>query len=250
MKKITLSLFALFLFIQSYGQGVEWSFLANSGLYRYSGNYTVSSTALVGVVPGTKDGYANNPYGHLYGFSYGAGFQAQYVSTGGFIIGLQGAYDVLRSKENVTNAYRGDIVLYLAPGDYTGGYTGAPATGNAYSTSQDVNINPYIGYRVKTRKLKIDLMPGVDMGYNVSTYASFDAKDQAGNHYQANNYAGTVSPDIRLRFGAAAWYKKYALTASYAHGLKNFSAHLLNDNPTPQYARSELVRFGLAVRLN
>ena len=247
MKKIILSLFILFLFMQSYGQGIEWSFLANSGLYRYSGNYTVSSTFLVGVVPGTKDGYSNNQYGHLYGFSYGAGFQAQYVSKGGFIFGLQTVYDVLRSKENIDHIYRGDLYLedyYLANNGAT------PATGHAFLTSQDFNINPYIGYRVKTKKLKIDLMPGVDMAYNVSSYRSFNAKDNAGNHYQASNYAGTGPADFRLRFGAAAWYKKYGFTASYAHGLKNFTEYILNDNPSAQYTRSELIRFGLAIRLN
>jgi len=248
MKKITLTLFTVFLFMQSYGQGIEWSFLANSGLYRYTGSYTVSSTFLINVVPGTKSGYPNNRFGNLYGFSYGAGFQAQYVSKGGFIMGLQTAYDVLRSKENVDHIYRGDLVLTTA--DYIANYAGIPATGHACLTGQDININPYIGYRIKTKNLKIDLMPGVDMAYNVSLYQSFNAKDNVGNHYQASNYAGTLPSDIRLRFGAAAWYKKYAFTASYAHGLKNFTGYILDDDPSGHYTRSELIRFGLAVRLN
>ena len=248
MKRTILALFALLLFSQSYGQSLEWSFQANSGLYRYTGNNTVSSTFLINVIPGTKDGYANNRYGNLYGFSYGADFQAQHVSGGGFIVGLQAGYDILRSKENINRIYRGD--LYLEDANYFAAYNGMPATGQAFLTSQDFNVNPYIGYRLKTKNLKIDLMPGVDMGYNVSVYQSFNAKDDAGNHYQANNYAGTTSPDIRLRFGAAAWYKTYARMASYARGLTNFSSHLLNNNPTPRYTKSELIRFGLAIRLN
>jgi len=208
----------------------------------------VSSTFLVNVVPGTKSGYVNNQYGHLYGFSYGAGFQAQYVSKGGFIIGLQTSYDILRSKENIDHVFRGD--LYLESGDYIANYSGTPSTGHAFLTSQDFNINPYIGYRLKTKNLKIDLMPGVDMAYNVSTYQSFNVKDNAGNHYQASNYAGTSPADFRLRFGAAAWYKKYAFTASYAHGLKNFTEFILDDNSAGHYTRSELIRFGLAIRLN
>ena len=93
-------------------------------------------------------------------------------------------------------------------------------------------------------------MPGVDMAYNAGVSQSFNAKDDGGNRYQASNYTGTVSPDIRLRFGVAAWYKKYAFTASYAHGLKNFSEFYLDDNASAKYTHSELIRFGLAIRLN
>ncbi|HZY38922.1 MAG TPA: hypothetical protein VFE53_19815 [Mucilaginibacter sp.] len=247
MKKITLTLFTFFLFLQSYGQNLEWSFLANSGLYRYTGNYTVSTTFLNNVQANTKQGYANNPYGNLFGFSYGAGFQTQHITSGGFIFGLQASYDILRSKENINDVYPGG--LYLATSDPFF-YSGIPATGQSFLVSQDINFNPYIGYRLKTKKVKIDLMPGIDLGYNVSVSEYGDAKDQNGNKYQTSYYNGTLSPDILLRFGVAAWYKKLALTASYASGLTNFNSHLMNDNPTPQYTRSELIRFGLAIRLN
>src|ERR1700679_3830904 len=105
MKKTTLVLFTFFLFLQSYGQGLEWSFLANSGPYHLTGNYTVSTTYLYNVQAGAKQGYASNPYGNLQGLSYGGGFQAQYHASSGFIIGLQATYDVLRSKENINAVY-------------------------------------------------------------------------------------------------------------------------------------------------
>jgi hypothetical protein len=246
MRKTALTLFAIFLFINTYGQSIEWSFLANSGLYRYTGNYTVSTTFLNNVHANIKQGYANNPYGNLFGFSYGAGFQVQHNAAGGFIVGLQASYDILRAKENINNVYIGG--LYQAP-DYFN-YTGTPATGQSFLVSQDVNFNPYIGYRLKAKKVKIDLMPGIDLGCNVSVYEYGNAKDESGNKYQTSYYSGTLSPDLRLRFGAAAWYKRFAFTASYAHGLTNFSSHLPNDNPTPQYTKSELIRFGVALRLN
>jgi hypothetical protein len=248
MKKITLALFAFFIFLQSYGQSLEWSFQANSGVYHLTGNYTVSTTFLNGVQANAKQGYANNPYGNLFGFAYGAGFQAQHVAAGGFIIGLQASYDILRTRENINDVY--PVGLDQATGDYIFNYNGVAATGQSVLVSQDVNFNPYIGYRIKAKNVKIDLMPGIDLGYNVSVYEYGNAKDAGGNKYQTSYYSGTLSPDLRLRFGAAAWYKKYAFTASYAHGLTNFSSDLLNDNPTPMYTRSELIRFGLAIRLN
>src|ERR1700729_1647369 len=101
MRKTTLTLFAIFLFINAYGQNIEWSFQANSGVYHLTGNYTVSTTFLNGVQANAKQGYANNPYGNLFGFAYGAGFQAQHVAAGGFIIGLQASYDILRTRENI-----------------------------------------------------------------------------------------------------------------------------------------------------
>ena len=84
MKKTILTLFTFFLFLQSYGQGIEWSFQANSGLYRLTGNNTVSTTFLNNVQANTKQGYAGDPYGNLRGFSYGGGFQAQYNTAPGF----------------------------------------------------------------------------------------------------------------------------------------------------------------------
>jgi hypothetical protein len=248
MKRTTLTLFAFLFFLQSYGQSLEWSFLANSGLYHLTGNYTVSTTFLNNVQANSKQGYANNPYGNLFGFSYGGGFQAQHVAAGGFIVGLQGTYEFLRSKENINAVYPAG--LDQATGDYISNYNGVPSTGQSVLVSQDVDFNPYVGYRLKAKKVKIDLMPGIDLAYNLSVYEYGNAKDGAGQKYQTGYYNGTLSPDIRLRFGAAAWYKKFALTASYAHGVTNFSSHLLNDNPTPQYTRSELIRFGVALRLN
>jgi len=247
MKRTSLIVFTLFLFLQSYGQSLEWSFLANSGLYHLTGNYTVSTTFFNNVQANTKQGYANNPYGNLFGFSYGGGFQAQHVTAGGFIMGLQTTYEFLRTRENINTVYPAG--LDQATGNYFN-YSGIPATGQSVLVSQDVNFNPYIGYRLKTGKLKIDITPGVDLAYNLSVYEYGNAKDESGYKYQTSYYNGTLSPDIRLRFGAAAWYKKIAFTASYAHGLSNFSSHLLNDDPTPYYTRSELIRFGLALRLN
>ena len=248
MRKTTLTLFAIFLFINAYGQNIEWSFLANSGLYHLTGNYTVSTTFLNNVQANAKQGYANNPYGNLFAFSYGGGFQAQYLAKSGVIIGLQAAFDVLRSKENINDVYPAG--LYQATGDYYFNYTGIPATGKSFLVSQDIDFSPYIGYRLNAKKIKIDLMPGIDLGYNLSVYEYGNAKDESGNKYQTSYYSGTLSPDLRLRFGIAAWYKKFALTAGYAHGLTNFSSHLLNDDPTPMYTRSELIRFGIALRLN
>jgi hypothetical protein len=249
MKKTVLTLFAIFCMIQAHGQGIDWSFQANSGLYRLTGNTAVSATGLSNVQSGSKQGYADNPYGNLSGVSYGAGFQAQHVTPGGFIVGLQADYDILRSKENINAAYPAGV-YYLEPSYQSIGYIGGAATSQSFLVSQDVDFNPYIGYRFKTKKVKIDLMPGIDLAYNVSVSEYGNAKDQNGNKYQTSFYTGTFSPDMRLRIGAAAWYKNFALTASYARGLSNFSSHFLYEDPTVVYTRSELVRFGLAIRLN
>jgi len=249
MKISALTLFAFLFFLQSYGQSLEWSFQANSGLYRLTGNNTVSTTFLNNVQANTKQGYAGNPYGNLRGFSYGGGFQAQYNTRSGFIIGLQTDYDFLRSKENVYAVYPSGV-YFLTPFYNILTPTDGPTVGHSVLVSQDVDFNPYIGYRLKAKKVKIDLMPGIDLAYNVSTSEYGSAKDNGGQKYQTSFYTGTFSPDLRLRFGAAAWYKKIALIASYAYGLTNFSSHFLYDDPTPQYTRSELIRFGLALRLN
>src|SRR6201999_2705036 len=131
-----LTLLAISLFAGVKAQGIEWSFQVNSGPYRYHGNSSVSSTFLTDVDPQKKQGSANNPYGSQGAFSYGAGFQAQWVSKSGFFAGLQASFDVLRSKAGVDTIYT-DLIELEPFGDFF--YAGTPATGKTYLVTQDIN---------------------------------------------------------------------------------------------------------------
>jgi hypothetical protein len=246
MKTTLLSLFAVFFLAQSYGQSFEVSLLANGGLFHYSGNYPVSYSFFNDPEAGKTQGYTNNPYGKSNAFSYGFGGQAELISKGGFIIGLQAAFEVLRSKVNIDTLYGNEVTPF---------YNYGPEADNIYVhgqtilQSQFINLNPFIGYRFNIKNVRLDLTPGVDIAFNVNTHEYGRATGAGNNVYQTNYNYGKGKTDLRARFGAAAWYKKFGLTASYSRGLTNYSSHLLNDSPTAYTTNSEVMRFGLAYRI-
>jgi hypothetical protein len=253
MKRALLVLLAFFTVMGVYAQKIELSFQANTGAYHYSG---ASATAVSffnqgGATP--ESYYTSNPYGSKGGFSYGAGVQAQHVSTGGFITGLQAGYDILRSKTDINSVH--PFVLYdpnyqtLAAIDYS-----IPAKGQTYLQNQSINLSPYVGYRFKLKKIKFDLMPGMDFAFNLSSKEKGTATSDGGTVYKTNIKQPDAPTDIRLKFGIAASYKKWGITAGYAHGITNLdsSANSLNKNYTGDNGHtlhSELLRFGVTCRI-
>lgn len=243
MKNILLTLFALLLFASAKGQGFEWSVQANSGLYRYTGNGSTSSTIFNGDPSSQEKGYANNPYGSTLGFSYGGSFEGTWIAKSGFIAGLNGSLDVLQSRENITTATPNVLFsLNISPplSISMSGYSGL--------TTEDINANPFIGYRFKGQKIKIDIMAGADLAFSVNTYEHTSLKDANGDKYANNSFLNNLPADTRIRIGTAIWYHRLGITASYAAGLTNLTAKELNDS-TPPTTKSELGRFGLAYRL-
>jgi len=251
MRKLLLTLSAFFLLTQLHAQKIEIAVQANSGLFHYSGNASTASTFFL---PGSAASQyrSNNPYGSENGFSYGAGMQAQFVGKSGFILGLQAGYDLFRSKEAINGVY--PYNNSYAPDFYTIATANAipfSASGEAFIVNQDITLNPYIGYRLQAKKIKIDLMPGVDISYNFSSYNKGNATASDGTAYKADYNLDKAPTDVRLRFGAAAWYNRWGITASYAHGLINYTSNLdyLGAAAGPNTVNSEVIRFGIIYRI-
>jgi hypothetical protein len=245
MKKILLTLFCVFVIVQLHAQKFEISLLANSGLYHYTGSSTTSTS---GIIAGSnaQQNYTNNPYGNKNGVSYGGNIQAQYIAKSGFITGLQAGYEVLRSEVDINTYYPLVFNVYT---DVTGPFASPqiPVKGQSVLQNQNININPYIGYRWQTNTINIDLMPGIDLGFNIRSYDKGKATDSNGNTYQTDLRRSNAPTDVRFRLGAAAMYKKFGLTASYAIGLTNFEKNMIGD--ANYDARSRLFRFGISYRI-
>ncbi len=248
MKIALLTLFILFLSTRLFAQKIELSIQANSGLFSYAGNAT-ASTSFINEGVDDKSDYTNNPYGSKNGFSYGGDVQAQYVSKSGFITGLQAGYEVLRSKVDVDNY---DPIIITIFYNYPEVFQ-IPVKGHTYLQNQDININPYIGYRLNLKKIKIDIMPGMDIGINANSYDKGSATGTDGTVYKVDYKMPKSPTDVRLRLGVAAWFKRFGLTASYAHGLTNFASNLdvtAGGGSAPALnAHSELIRFGISYRI-
>jgi len=249
MKKYLLILIPLMLSgLQLCAQKLEVSVQANTGLFHFAGKSTTATTqVLQGSTTGNATDYANNPYGNKNGFSYGGSIQAQTVSKGGFIVGLQGGYELLRSKVEVNKYSPITSVLY---GDYLPIAANDPSfavTGHVAFQSQSINLNPYFGYRFQLNKVKLDILPGMDIGLILDSRDKGEVKDKDGKIYKVNRERTKAPTDVRLRLGAVASYGRYGLNASFAHGLTNYMKNYIGD--ASFNAHSEYFRLGLSYRL-
>ncbi|WP_413666436.1 hypothetical protein ACEN9X_18035 [Mucilaginibacter sp. Mucisp86] len=249
MKKYLLILAPLMLSgLQLCAQKLEVSVQANTGLFHFAGKSTSATTqVLQGSITGDPMNRANNPYGNKNGFSYGGSVQIQTISKGGFIVGLQGAYELLRSKVNVDKYTPITTVLY---GDYlpiTANDPSFAVTGHIAFQNQSINLNPYIGYRFQLNKVKLDILPGMDLGLILDSRDKGEVKDKDGKIYKVDYKRSKAPTDVRLRLGTVASYGRYGLNASFAHGLTNYMKDMVGD--ASFNAHSEYFRLGLSYRL-
>jgi len=247
MKRLLLTLMALFTGTHLFAQKIEVSAQAYSGLFHFGGrSATASSTVVQSSITGNPDNYTNNPYGNKNAISYGIAAQVQAVSKNGFIFGLQAGYEFLQSKVNIgqyaSAVYYDPNVNYIAPAhpDFT-------VTGHANLENRFINLNPYIGYRLQLQKVNLDILPGIDVGFNLSTYDTGTVKDNDDRVYTIDRKINNTPTDVRLRFGLAATYNQFGITVSYAHGLTNYESNVVSD--TKFEAHSELIRFGISCQL-
>lgn len=251
MKKYFLVLLVFLAFNSLYGQKIEISVQANSGLFHYSGNGTASAS-FINQGQSQRQDYTNNPYGNKNGFSYGINIQAQHISKSGFIMGVQGGYDILRSKVDITGYFPFYISVFPFANSFAAVYP-LPAKGQTFLENRTVNLSPYLGYRVKFKNISLDVLPGIDIAFNLSSYDKGKATsvnppaNQAPETYQTHFKRPDAPTDIRLRLGLAANYKRIAINISYANGLTNYEKNMTGSNLN---ARSELIRFGIAYKLS
>jgi len=241
MKRSLLLLSTLFWFTGLYAQ-FDVSIQANSGPFHYTGS-SATATTVFWPSTGYNNAYVITPFGANNAFSYEIGAKVQYVANG-FIVGLQSNFQSLRSSEAITQAspYNGMIIFFGIANP-----SNISATGTAYLRTEYIDVNPYIGYRISTKKLKIDLMPGVDIGYITDSHSYGQVTDVNG-HYTFDNKMdfGTVHKDWRLKFEAVVWYKRFGINASQSVGLTNYTG----DSPVnTQNAKSRLTLFGISYRI-
>jgi len=260
MKKQLLILMAMLLTASSlFAQKFELSVQANSGLFHFSGKSAAATSHVLQGSTTSPDpmNYTSNPYGNRNGFGYGGTLQGQFVTKAGFIWGLGAGYELLRSRVNIDRytplVYYTDLQLqtltFIDPS--------FPVNGHTSLQNQSINLNPYIGYRFNFRKIKLDILPGLDFAFLSNTKDKGSVKDKDGKVYTVNRERSKSPNDIRLRAGAVASYGRFGLNASYAHGVTNYLSGYLSVTSPDQgnsgatfKANSELFRFGISYRIN
>jgi len=229
-----------------HAQKTEVSIQANSGLFRYSGTAATSYSPSTEASPYGQD-YFNNPYGSKNSISYSGDIQVQHVDKKGFIAGIQAGYEILRSVVGINGYFPS---YYFYPGFNIAFSQGAPqpATGQDVLVNQTINISPYIGYRLQIKKIRLDLLPGISLGFNINSYDKWKGTDNnSGIIFQGNTKLADAPMDLQLKFASVAYYNKWGITVSYAHGLTNLNKYMYGYlNST---AHSELLSFGIAYKI-
>jgi hypothetical protein len=245
MKRHLLILLIICTTLQVKAQKWEVSLQGGTTFSHFTGS---AATSNAGFVEGYKDGnqyYSiNNSSGKKLAFGYSGGLQTQYVSKGGFIIGLGANYELLRSKVNINAVY--PQVYYLMQALYLYGPPSYPATGSAYLSNRFITVSPYIGHRIKLKNSSLDLLPGIDMAFGLNSNESGTAADD-NKTYKADVKNTKPLTDIRLKIGAAFNYRQFSLNAGYAHGILNYDRHYVGGTPK---LYSELYRLGVGYRIN
>ncbi|MBD1367157.1 outer membrane beta-barrel protein [Mucilaginibacter sp. ZT4R22] len=241
MKKLLLSVTLVFACITLFAQKPEVTVGAYSGLFRYSG----TSSESVSFINASSDNnaiksYTNNPYGNKFGIGYGIGGQAQLVGKGGFLVGLQAAYEQLKSKIDI-NRVSSFVPVSSGPAN------NFDANGSTALKNNIININPYIGYRIPLAKIKLDILAGTDIGFISSTHEKGSAKGSNGDTYTTDLDRTTVTEDFRLRIGFVASLNKFSLNASYANGISNYMGGYIGGGS--HNAHSKVIRIGLGYRI-
>ena len=233
MKKLLLSAVLAMATLQTFAQKLEVTVHATTNVYHYAGDDARSTSFLLeGTTPANT--YTNDPYGSKSASGFGVATQAQYVTKVGFIAGLQAGYERVKSNIVLESFYLNGTSPRIA------------TSGNTYLKSDYINLNPYIGYRVALSKISIDLMPGMDIGFKTQMREEGTATDGTTT-LTSNREREDKKTDLRLRFGIAANYNRFGITANYAHGLTNFKAGLIGGPAQEAYSR--LWRFGVSYRI-
>jgi len=246
MKKTLLTLFGIVAVMHLYAQKVEVSVEANSGSFYYSGASAAGNTEIIQ----TSDdkNHTNNTYGSNSAFGYGFAVQTQVVSKCGFLYGLQAGYDVLKSK-TIINAVA-PFEVFFPSANYI--VLPNPAMGQTYLQDKFINLNPYVGYRLRLKNIKIDILPGADVAFNTSSYNKGEATTTNNNNvYQVDEKLANAPVDVRLKMGLAVACNRFGITASYARGITNYEKDIV-DNTTGKddyNAQSRLFRLGITYRI-
>ena len=233
----------MFLFNKLNAQHIELNFQAYGGLFHYSGG-TTSTESVVNLTSINGQNSSNNPFGSNNAYSYGLGAQVTVVNKSGLLFGLKAGYEVLRSSLNINGLY---FNYNYEPGTIFYDINRAnqiDANGQTILTSNQIVISPFIGYRIKINKIKVDLTPGLDIGFNFKGVEKDEAIDATGKSYLTSFSINNIPTDIRIKFGSAVNYQRYGLTAGFSQGLTNLNRNVANNS-----ANSEFLQLGISYKL-
>lgn len=234
MKNLISLCLVLMLIHPSMAQKTETYVSLNSGLFSFQGVSATETSQLN--LYSDQLGSTNNPFGGQKGLSAGVAYHMQRISKGRVITGVGIGYEILRSKLalDAVNRYDGRANVRLEASGYTN------------LSSHFINGFPYVGYRLLTTPVSLDLAAGFDVGYILKAYESGQATGSDGIKYSSFSDRTGNRFDVRPRVQVSATYAQIGVYAGYAYGLINYKKGWVGGQ---NQCTSEIIRFGLLYKL-
>lgn len=243
MKTLKLLLLFMTCTTLSFGQKLEFAGQLNSGLAKYGGESAARATAILHNI--TSEGtysYTNHPYGSRFAPSpsFGASVQLQRVTRRNLLLGVQAGAESLRSSIQVQGVYVTESSWNSVSSEYKS------ANGKTVIRNDFLNLHPYLGYRINTGAVDVDLSIGPEIGVGLKSREKGEATAEDGSEYTTNREINDPEADIRGRVGVILYHNHFGLSVSYAHGVTNYMRGYDGGNSV---LYSRVLRLGLLYRL-
>ncbi|TLU99098.1 hypothetical protein [Dyadobacter luticola] len=230
-----LYLFLLSLPFQTvFAQKTIFAVHVDGGLSAFSGASTVGVTNVsTGGVFCHCEPSPAQVFGSKTAFSYGAGLVIQREFKNRIRIGLDAAYEMLRTRMNVKTYTIDDMVMVT--------------NGKSISSHQFVNLFPHIGYRIPLgNELSLAVNGGADFGIGLNSYEKLYVPEYFKESLRTNTDL-VPGLDFRPRVQVQLISGKFGFNVSYSNGVKNWMADWIGGNPK---AYMKVVRVGMQYQLN
>ncbi|MCB2407622.1 hypothetical protein [Hymenobacter lucidus] len=232
MKKCTLFFLGALAAHLSYGQQTEVSFHLTSGAASFRGSSAAGSSFIIAPMMG-EGPYTNNIYGSRPAFSYGVAGQAQRLTEGENLVGVQAGYEVLRSRVQIVSVVnRSNQVI--------------ATDGKSILTNSFVSVHPFGGHRFELPGVALDLTAGPEMGLLLHSEEKGEALSPTGARYTSSRGHDHPEVDIRFRANLTAHHQRTSLSVGYSYGLTNYRRSELGSTGE---AYTQVFRVGLGFRL-
>lgn len=231
MKRVILGIALFFLVsLNTFAQKHEIGIGINTGYSFFRGSGSESTSFI------NDNTYTNSPLGKKFMLSYGIGVDYKYVFRSNLLLGLEVAYEDLRTKVDIDGytSYEPEI---------------HPISGRTILHNYFLNASPLVGYRFNFGDFSLDALGGFDVAYSLDTEEKAKYRDLDGNKIQFTygRKDSYIDLDIRPKIRLNANYKQYTVYASASFGLMDYYKDWDGSNDA---AYLNTIRLGIQYRIS
>jgi hypothetical protein len=231
--KIRLFIIAFLISVTAFAQKTTVSVILNAGASSFRGANAITTTQV-----GTGGYFCGcllrepESFGTKGALSYGTGLSLQHATKKRFVLGLDAAYEILRTKTLVDTYTIDDILMNVE--------------GRNVSYNHFINLFPHAGYQFKLgEKMALQVVGGADFGIGLDSYDKLTINNYIKKEYR--NTDNITNLDFRPRLQAELSRGRVSVVTSYSYGLVNWLDDVDGADP---HVYMNVFRIGLKYRIN